>query len=101
MNSGKYMFSWPGGLIMSWTARWMWSPLDVPPNGGAVGADHHATAHRRVIGELGTAHHAGVPAVEVLALRRDPLLVGHGRAVYVRTPSRSLSPTGSGLPPRS
>src|ERR1039457_65343 len=72
--------------------------LDVLPQGEAVGSDHHAAAHRRVVGELGPTDHIRVPAIEIVALRGDPLFVGHGRAVYVRTPSRSLKPTGNGLP---
>src|ERR1035438_5268871 len=73
-------------------------PLDVLPQRIAVRTDDHATAYWRVVGKLGTTDHVRVPAVEILALRRDPLFVGHGGAVYVRTPSRSLKPTGNGLP---
>ena len=43
------------------------------PQGVAVGADDHAAAHRRVVGQLGAADHVDVPAVEVLALGRDLL----------------------------
>ena len=72
--------------------------LDVLPQRKAVRTDDHAAAYGRVVGKLGTTDDVRVPAVEILALRRDPLFVGHGGAVYVRTPSRSLKPTGRGFP---
>ena len=60
------------------------SALGVLPEGEAVGTDHHAARDRGVIGELRTADHVDVPAVEVLALGRDLLgrCLGHRSAEY-------------------
>jgi hypothetical protein len=73
-------------------------PLHVLPQAEPVGADHHAAAHRGVIGELRLAHHLVVPAGEVVGLVGevfDELLggsgFGHSRLLNERRPRASPS----------
>ena len=46
-------------------------PLDVLPDGVAVGPDDHHPLHRRVVGELGLLDDLDVPLGKILALGRD------------------------------
>src|SRR5207237_10730417 len=52
----------------------------------AVGPDHHAAAHRRVVGQLGLHDHVVIPLAEVLRTRSDLLGLGH----HLKTPLRTL-----------
>ena len=45
--------------------------LDGLPDREAIGADDHAATDRAVVGQLGLAHHVGVPAVEIDRHARD------------------------------
>ena len=52
--------------------------------------DHHATANRRVIGELGAQHDLVVPGAEVFGAFGQFLVVGHWRYRVFRNASRAM-----------